>query len=156
MNSTAATSKALSREFPMRPFLMACLIVSVWVNASEVFRYFLFVMPMIRSSLSMVPDVAPMNLGVFLIWGIWDTILVAMAVLVYWLWSAQFGSGLQSIVVSGTLSWLFFFVLFWVGLMNMRLAGLDMLAIALPLAWLELVIASAIAEWSFRRFARSQ
>jgi hypothetical protein len=156
MNSTAATSKALSREFPMRPFLMACLIVSVWVNASEVFRYFVFVMPMIRSSLSMVPDVAPMNLGVFLIWGIWDTILVAMAVLVYWLWSAQFGSGLKSIVVSGTLSWLFFFVLFWVGLMNMRLAGRDMLAIALPLAWLELVIASAIAEWSFRRFARSQ
>lgn len=135
---------------------MACLIVSVWVNASEVFRYFLIVMPMTRSSLPMVPDVAPMNLGVFLIWGIWDTILVAMAVLVYWLWSARFGSGFKSIVVSGTLSWLFFFVLFWVALMNMKLARLETLAIALPLAWLELVIASAIAEWSFQRFAQRQ
>ena len=156
MNTTLASPMAPRQAFPFKAFWLTCLVVSVWVNASEVFRYFAFVMPTLRSTLSMVPNVAPMNLGVFLIWGAWDSLLVVMTVLTYWLWSAQFGAGLRSVLVAGTLSWLFFFVLFWVGLLNMRLAEWGLLALALPLAWFELVVASAIAEWGLRRFARSQ
>jgi hypothetical protein len=132
MNSTTAINTAPSARFPTKAFILTCLIVSIWVNASEVFRYFAFVMPMTRVALHTIPDVAPMSLGVFLIWGAWDTILVAMTMLFYWLYTARFGSSLGSVLAAGTLNWLFFFVLFWLGLMNMRLAESDVLAIALP------------------------
>ena len=123
MNTLPAAVAAQRQAFPFRAFFLTCLVVSVWVNASEVFRYFAFVMPTLRTTLSMVPNVAPMNLGVFLIWGAWDSLLVVMTVLIYWLWSAQFGRGLRSVFAAGTLSWLFFFVLFWVGLLNTSSSG---------------------------------
>jgi hypothetical protein len=150
MNSTTTIDAAPSVRFPIKAFVLTCLIVSIWVNAFEVFRYFAFVMPMMREALHAIPDVAPMNLGVFLIWGVWDTILVAMTMLFYWLYTARFGSSLGSVLAAGTLNWLFFFVLFWLGMMNMRLAQLDMLAIVLPPAWLECVIACGIARVCFR------
>ena len=53
----------LKARFPTHAFVRACLAVSIWINVSEIFRYFVFVMPM-------VPDVAPVNLSVFLIWGL--------------------------------------------------------------------------------------
>jgi hypothetical protein len=71
---TAAYDEAFRpRRFPAKAFLLTCLIVSLWINASEIFRYFLFVMPLTRQTLSMLPDAAPMNLPVFLVWGVWDT-----------------------------------------------------------------------------------
>jgi hypothetical protein len=81
-------------------------------------------MPMMRVALHTIPDVAPMSLSVFLIWGVWDTIPVAMMLLFYWLYTARFGSRVGSGLAAGTLNWLFFFVLFWLELMNMRLAQL--------------------------------
>ena len=41
--------------------------------------------------------------------------------------------------------WLFFFVLFWIAMLNMNLAEPATAAIALPLAWVELVIAGVLA-----------
>lgn len=141
----AVTKRPENARFPTRAFIWACVIVSVWVNASEVFRYFVFVMPMMRATLATVPGVAPMDLAVFLIWGVWDTLLVVMIVLFTWLYAQAFGASLRSAVIAGTLSWLFFFVLFWLALFNMNLAEPATLAVALPLAWFELVIASALA-----------
>jgi len=40
-----------------------------------------------------------------------------------------------------------FFLLFWLGLYNMRLTTLAVAAIALPLAWLEMVIAAMLTLW---------
>jgi hypothetical protein len=128
-----------------RAFALTFMIVSIWINASEIFRYFVFVMPMTRETLAMVPDVAPMNLPVFLVWGLWDTLLVVMSVLFTWLYAQAFGASLRSAVIAGTLSWLFFFMLFWVAMLNMNLAESATVAIALPLAWIELVIASVLA-----------
>jgi hypothetical protein len=52
----------------MSPLSLALLINFLWINTSEVFRYFAFVMPMMRDAFPNVPDVAPMNVPVFLIW----------------------------------------------------------------------------------------
>jgi hypothetical protein len=143
--------------FPWRAFVLTCIITSLWVNASEVFRYFVFVMPMMRSALSAaVPGVAPMDLPVFLVWSAWDTVLVLMSVLFYWLYAQQFGATLKSVLVAGTLNWLFFFVLFWVGVMNMGLAQVSLLAIALPLAWLECVVACWVAQKCLLRFSAAR
>ncbi len=132
-------------RFPGRAFVLTCVIVGIWINASEIFRYFVFVMPMTRKTLAMVPDVAPMNLPVFVVWGLWDTLLVVMSVLLTWLYAQAFGASLRSAAIAGTLSWLFFFVLFWIAMLNMNLAEPATAAIALPLAWIELVIASILA-----------
>jgi hypothetical protein len=139
------------RPFPAKAFALTCLVVSLWINASEIFRYFTFVMPLTRETLEVLPGVAPMNLSVFLVWGAWDTILTVMAVWYCWLHTERFGTGFWSVVASGTLSWLFLFVLFWIAMLNMGLARAGTPAIALPLAWLELVIAALLAAACFRR-----
>jgi hypothetical protein len=140
-------------DFPVRTFVLTCLVVSIWVNASEVFRYFVFVMPMTREAFAIIPGIAPMNLPVALIWGVWDTLLVILTVGMYWLYAERFGKEAQSAVVSGTLTWFLVFVLLWVGLLNMRLTQPSTAAIALPLAWFESVVTCLIARACFRRFS---
>ena len=150
---TAACDDASgARPFPAKAFLLTCLVVSVWINASEIFRYFIFVMPLTRQTLELLPGIAPMNLPVFLVWGVWDTILTVMAVWFCWLHIERFGAGVWSAAASGTLNWLFLFVLFWMAMLNMGLARAGTPAIALPLAWLELVVAAWLAVACFRRF----
>jgi hypothetical protein len=131
--------------FNIRQFLVVTLIVSLWVNASEVFRYFVIVMPETRAFLDMVPNIAPMNLRVFLIWGVWDMLLTASMVFIFWLVAQVFGNTLRSVLISGITSWVSFFVLFWVGMYNMSLAQPRLALIALLLALLETIVAAYIA-----------
>lgn len=133
-------------SFNVNKFLIVVLLASIWVNASEVFRYFVIVMPETRQFLSMVPNIAPMNWGVFMIWGVWDTLLTACIVFMYWLVSQVFGNNNRSIVIAGIASWVFFFVLFWGGMYNMSLTSISLAAVALPLALLETLVASFIAS----------
>lgn len=136
----------MTQPFEIKRFLGITLLVSIWVNVSEVFRYFVIVMPETREFLSMVPNVAPMDWGVFMIWGVWDTLLTACIVFMYWLVSQTFGNNGRSIVIAAVASWAFFFVLFWIGTYNMALTTLSLAAIALPLALLETLVASWIAS----------
>lgn len=147
--TAAAVTSHHQTAFPWRAFVLVTLVVSLWVNASEVFRYFVIVKPAMSVSLAMVPNVVPMSLPIFLVWGIWDTLLTAMIVLMYWLVAERFGEGWRSVAAAGGLSWIFFFVLFWLGLFNMNLATPDLAARALPLALVETLIASWIAERTF-------
>lgn len=139
--------KASTSEF--RQILWVVLVVSAWVNASEVFRYFVIVMPATRQFLSTVPDVAPMDWKVFLVWGVWDTVLTVFVVATTRLFTRQFGNCLPVSVAAGTLAWAGFFVLFWLALYNMRLSSLTLPLVALPLAWLEMVVAACLASWLF-------
>jgi hypothetical protein len=131
----------------LSPFVTALLINFLWINASEVFRYFVFVMPIMRDTFPMLPDVAPMNVPVFLIWGVWDTILVFTATLVPWMAMKVFGASIARAILYGTAVWLAVFVILWLGLYNMNLATPEVLAVALPLAWLEMVVASVVVWW---------
>lgn len=145
-----ATSKS---DMTLKKFIQIALLTSIWVNASEVFRYFIIVMPEMKSFLSMVPKVASMNLSIFAIWGVWDTILTMLVVFVYYLYSEKYGRNTASILRAGTISWAFFFLLYWVGTANMNLAQWSFVAIPLSLAWLEMVVASWIANDLFKRFS---
>ena len=128
----------------VRHLLGTLLIIALWINASEVFRYFLFVMPMMREALASVADVAPMSLPVFLIWGIWDTILLIAVTGFVWLYLERFGWTRSNALLAGSLVWGAIFGILWLGLYNMNLATPAILAIALPLSWLELVVAALI------------
>lgn len=129
------------------PFTMALIVNFIWVNASEVFRYFCFVMPMMRDAFPMVPDVAPMNFPVFMIWGVWDTILALTATLLPWMAMKVFGASVSRAVLYGTGVWTAVFVILWLGLYNLNMATLGVLAIALPMAWFEVVAAALIVWW---------
>ncbi|WP_282096463.1 hypothetical protein [Epibacterium ulvae] len=131
----------------LSPFSVALIVNFIWINASEVFRYFAFVMPMMREAFPMVPDVAPMNLPVFMIWGVWDTILVLTATLLPWMAMKIFGASALRAVFYGTGVWMSVFVILWLGLYNMNLATVGVLAIALPMAWGEMVVAALVVWW---------
>ncbi len=139
--------------FNLRQFITVVLLVSLWVNASEVFRYFVIVMPEMRAFLSVVPDIAPMNWPVFLIWGAWDTLLTASIVFMFWLVAQAFGNTLRSVLITGITSWASFFILFWVGMCNMSLAQPTLALVALPLALLESIVAAYIASRLYARRA---
>jgi membrane-associated protease RseP (regulator of RpoE activity) len=144
------SKEAVSHKFNFKQFIVIALIASLWVHASEVFRYFIFVMPRFREFLSVLPGVAPMDLKVFSIWGLWDTLLTVLNVFVFWLYAQQFGSSIRSAISAGTISWTFF-VLFWIAMVNMALSPISLLPIALPLSWLEMVVTSMIASWLYAR-----
>jgi hypothetical protein len=129
------------------------LITTVWINFSEVLRYFLVVRPAIQVDLAMVPNVVPMDLGIFLIWGVWDTILTCMLMWFVWLCSRQFQSKLTAVALAGSSMWISFFLLFWLGMVNMNLATISLAAIALPWALVEMLIAAWITHWCFQKFA---
>lgn len=138
-------------RFPWKAFLLTTLTASLWVHASEHFRYMLFVRPMLMDSLSMVPGVAPMHLPVFLSWGAWNTTLAAMTVLTYWFYAQVFGHSVRAAVIAGTLSWLSSFVFFWHAFVNLGLARLADIFVEPPMSWVELVVASLIAWYCFSR-----
>lgn len=126
-------------------FIKITLITSIWVNLSEVFRYFIIVMPTMRRDLAEIPDVAPMDLLVFSIWGIWDTVLTASIVFITWLCNHVYVENTRSILVSGMVCWVMFFLLFWIGMVNMNLASPELLLFTLPLSMLETFVAAWIA-----------
>jgi hypothetical protein len=43
--------------------------------------------------------------------------------------------------------WCAIFLIFWLGAFNMNLATPIILAVALPLAWVEMVVAAMIVRW---------
>lgn len=129
----------------------ALLLNFVWINLSEVFRYFVFVRPMMQEALPMLPDVAPMSLPVFLIWGVWDTILVIAVTLVAVLALERLGGSPKSIFRIATGIWAGIFVILWLGLFNMNLATPGVLLVALPLAWLEMLVAVHLVAYAMRR-----
>ena len=70
----------INTDFNLKQFVVITLIVSIWVNISEVFRYFVFVMPSMRTYFAGRVGIAEMDLSIFAIWGLWDTVLTAVLV----------------------------------------------------------------------------
>lgn len=149
-----ANTETFEKLFFTRTFLLTLLVNAVWINASEIFRYFVFVMPMMQEAFPQVTNIAPMNLPVFMIWGIWDTILLFAVTGFSWLYLQYFGQSIENALKAATLLWLAIFVILWLGLFNMNLATLQILMVTLPLAWFELVIATLIVKWGMIRFSK--
>jgi len=80
-----------------------------------------------------------------------DTLITALYVFLFWLCDQVFGNNGKSIIISGVMSWAFFFVLYWVASANMFLASWSNLLIVLPLALLGIVVAFYIASRLYLR-----
>jgi len=142
---TTDTAYSLT-PIPSRLFWQALLVNMVWINLSEVLRYFVFVMPMMRETLPMLENVAPMSWAIFAIWGVWDTILVCCVTGFLWIYLERFGCGLANAVLGGSFVWLGIFVILWLGMFNMNLTSLSVVGVALVLSWIELVVAALIVN----------
>lgn len=145
------TVKVLGVKVP-GALVAAVAINTGWVNASEIFRYFVFIRDLMRNAFPQLPDVVPMNLPVFLSWGVWDMIVVLAVSGFTWLYLDRLGGGARNAAQAGTLAWLAIFVVLWLGLFNMNLATPGAVLTALPLAWLEMVIAALIVDTCRERF----
>ena len=130
----------INQKFALKQFVIITMIVSIWINISEVFRYFLFVMPRMKSFYQNRPGIAEMDLGIFSIWGLWDTLLTAVLVFVFWIYAKSYGNNKKSVLVSGIFVWLAVFVIYWVATANMGLSSWSILLFTLPLSLFEMII----------------
>lgn len=146
---TDATIKEPTANTP-HSFWIAIGLNMIWINLSEVFRYFAFVMPMMRDAFPALPGVEPMNIPVFLVWGVWDTILVVSVCSIAWLSLSRFGIAPRVILLTATGIWAAIFVILWLGLFNMNLTTVSIVLVALPLAWIEMLVATVIVGWAMR------
>ena len=135
----------MKADFNLKQFIIITLIASIWIHISEVFRYFVFVMPGVKSFFDDKSGIAEMDFNIFLIWGLWDTLLTGVLVFIFWLFAKSFGNNKKSILGSSTFVWLAVFVIFWVATANMSLSEWSILLITLPLAWFEMLIGTWIA-----------
>jgi hypothetical protein len=131
-------------------FFRALVANFIWVNASEVLRYFLVLRDMMKAAFPQIPGIAPMNIPVFLSWGVWDTIVLCSVSGFAWLYLDRYGNNLRNAIVAGSIVWLSIFVTLWLGLFNMNLATPGIVAAMLPWAWVEMVVAALIVL-HFRR-----
>ena len=136
-----------SKPYPARAFWEALGLNLVWMNISEVVRWFLIVKPMVKADFAMVPGITPGTPLIGALWTVWDVLLIAVTTLICWLTVERLGPGKWSTLAAGTLVWLAVFVLLWLGAYNMGLATPRILYAALPLAWLELVLAALLVSW---------
>lgn len=143
--------KLLPHAFPFKQFLIITLLTSIWIHLSEVFRYFVLIRPEIQTFFEGRDNIADMNLGIFAVWGLWDTLLTAIIVGSCWVFAQFLGHGKQLLLTSSTVVWMATFVILWIGIANMGLAPWEILLIALPLSWLELLIGTGIASFFFKK-----
>jgi len=134
-----------------RQFGIGVLMVSIWINISEVFRYFVIVRPKVQHFFNFQEGIAEMNGVIFLIWGFWDMLLTLMVYGSYVLFVYYYGDTRRAIVPAATFSWLFLFVLFWIAMANMGLSNWSTLGMVLPLCWIETFVASIIGSWLLRK-----
>ena len=142
----------ITEKFNIKNFIVITLLTSIWIHVSEVFRYFVLVMPRVKLFFDHKQGVADMDMGIFAIWGFWDTLLTGILVFVFYLYSSVFGTSNRSVLISGTIVWFAVFVIFWVATANMGLSEWKILWITLPLSFLEMVVGTWIASKLYKTY----
>ena len=140
----------INPNFRFKQFALITLVVSIWINISEVFRYFVLVMPRVKAFFQDRSGIAEMDWSIFSIWGFWDTLLTGILVFIFWLYARSFGNTPKSVFVAGTLVWAAIFVIFWVASANMGLSSWKILLITLPLSLVEMWVGAWMASWLYR------
>ncbi len=142
----------MNKKFIIKDFIIITLLTSIWVNVSELVRYFGYVRPEMQEYFPFISNMGVIwDVQIIAVWAFFDTLLVALYVYLFWLCAQVFGNNRKSILISGFMSWCFFFVLFWVGSANMYLSNWSTLLVVLPLALLETLVASYIASKLYLR-----
>lgn len=139
-----------------RTFWLALIGNMIWINLSEVVRYFALIRPMLHESFPDQPEIAAITPALFASWMIWDTILILAATGFYWMYLERFGATSRHAGISSAFFTVTVFGLLWLGVANMGLVPLKFAWVALPFAWAEQFIAALIVIWVLRRESREK
>ena len=147
---------AKAHFFRDRPngFAMALMINFLWINASEVWRYFVIVRPDLLAAFADRPGIAPVTPLIALSWAAWDCILILAAVGYYSMHLRARGENAGQALLAATAFTVTVFGLLWLALINMGLATTQMAAKALPLAFAEQAVAALLTLWARKWAAR--
>ncbi|MFN3213139.1 MAG: hypothetical protein ACE37M_08540 [Henriciella sp.] len=141
---------SLTSKVP-KAFWLALGLNFIWINISEVARYFGLVKPMLHDAFPEADHIPAVTPAIFASWIIWDTILILAATGFFWIYLQQFGASIRNVVLGSVCFTVPVFGLLWIGVANVGLAPISFLWAALPLAWLEQLIAAYIVYWAIRR-----
>ncbi len=144
-NQTAPTARTNNG------FLLALGLNAVWINISEVWRYFVVVKPMLNDSFPGDVNIAAVTPMIFVSWMLWDTVLLFAATGLYWLYLAYHGQSMRNAIIAATALTVTVFGLFWLGVANIGFAPIKFLWVAVPLAWIEQVVAAIIVLQVMKR-----
>jgi hypothetical protein len=137
-----------------RQFWIAFAINTIWINASEIWRYLVIVKPMLHDTFPGRTDIAPFTLPVFGLWSIWDTWLVFAATGFFWLYLNWAGNNIRQSLIAATVFTLTVFGLLWFGVANMGVLPMHFFWTAMPLAWVEQAVAALIVMLVMNRTKR--
>lgn len=137
----------MNKKFVVKDFIVITLITSLWVNVSELVRYFGYVRPQMQEYFPFIPEMGKIwDVQILAVWTFWDVLITVLYVFLFWLCAQVYGNNRKAIIISGVMSWAFVFVLYWLATANMFLAEWSTLLVVLPLALVETIVASYIAS----------
>ena len=65
----------MNKKFKIKDFIVITLLTSIWVNVSELIRYFGYVRPQMQDYLSTIPNMGAIwDIQIIAVWGFWDTL----------------------------------------------------------------------------------
>jgi hypothetical protein len=143
----------IKRLLTPKAFISITLLTSIWQQISQFLRYLFVVREEVQSNISCMPNVAIIDVPIFIIWGLWVTLFTGLVVFTHYLYVEKFGKSTFAIFATGTMAWSFFYVLFWVGLAQMNLARWQFVPYVLFLAWVETIITVFIADKLFKKYS---
>jgi hypothetical protein len=150
-NPASIAPTAPASQLTNRNFWVALGINFLWINASEIWRYLAIVKPMLHETYPGRAEIAPFDLPTFASWSVWDTWLILAATGFYWLYLNWAGRGIRQALIAATLFTITIFGLLWLGIVNMGFVPARFIWIAVPLAWIEQLVAAIIVRWAMDR-----
>jgi len=135
----------MNSHFNVKQFIVVMLLTSIWIHIAEIARAMLVAFPMMKAFYAGKIAIGPMGASNAIIWGIWDTMLAATLVFIYWLCMPAFGKGRQSIVIAATVTCMATVGVFWIGSVNSGLGTWEMAFTLVPIAWVEMLFGAFIA-----------
>jgi len=135
----------MNSHFNVKQFIVVMLLTSIWIHIAEIARAMLVAFPMMEAFYAGKIAIGPMGVSNAIIWGIWDTVLAATLVFIYWLCMPAFGKGRQSIVIAATVTCMATLGVFWIGSVNSGLGTWEMAFTLVPIAWVEMLVGAFIA-----------
>jgi len=138
-------------NFKPKKFVIITLITSIWIHIAEIFRAVVIAFPRMKAFFGDRIEIGQMEISNALIWGLWDTILTAVLVFIFWLCLQVFGNNFKSILISATVTCTATLGIFWIATVNTGLGDWGTAFIVFPIAWLEMLIGAWVASKLYAR-----
>lgn len=133
-------------NFNLKQFIIITLVTSIWIHIAEIARALFVAFPRMEAFFGDRIAIGEMGISNALIWGLWDMLLTAVLVFIFWLTAKAFGNNSKSILISATVTCFATLGIFWIATVNTGLGEWSTAFIIFPIAWVEMIIGAWIAS----------